>query len=94
MRYRVLILETARQDLHRIEKYISEVLLNPVSAEKIKRDILRAIKSLEYMPARSRLGGGYYKIRVKRFKIFYKITGKTVKILAIRHCSQNYAIPV
>jgi toxin ParE1/3/4 len=47
--------DSAKQDLRDIYSYISDVLLEPVTAEKQTSRIMDAVDSLDHMPLRYRL---------------------------------------
>ena len=45
MKFKIIFSENAKKDLISIVRYISEELLEPVTAEKLSQRILKAIKS-------------------------------------------------
>lgn len=44
MKFKIIVSENAKKDLISIVRYISEELLEPVTAEKLSQRILKAIK--------------------------------------------------
>ncbi|MBR5408546.1 type II toxin-antitoxin system RelE/ParE family toxin [Candidatus Saccharibacteria bacterium] len=55
MQYKIEYTTKAKEDISSIHRYISVTLQNPVSANKIAKDILEKCKSLIILPKASRV---------------------------------------
>ncbi|HNZ41436.1 MAG TPA: type II toxin-antitoxin system RelE/ParE family toxin [Clostridia bacterium] len=78
MKFKIIFSENAKKDLISIVRYISEELLEPVTAEKLSQRILKAIKSLNEFPMRHRLcdckewkDKGLRVLPVENYLVFY-----------------------
>ncbi len=83
--YRVLVTDTAVADMQEIETYISEQLLNPISAEGQYERIAAEILTLETMPARFGIPHfepceelKLHRMMVDSYSVFYLIENRNV----------------
>ena len=98
MTWKVNYTEDAEQDLQDIYEYISDVLFEPVIAEKQANRIMDAVNSLDHMPLRYRLYNsepwytkGLRVLPVDNYLVFYLTdeSQNTVAIIRIMHGSRN-----
>lgn len=87
--YKVLISRSAELDIIDIEAYIRETFFDLVAAERIAKQIQLKISSLVIFPERSRLDDNYYFVKVKNYRIIYRVKGKTVYIVRVLHSRQS-----
>lgn len=101
IKYKLIIRRIAFADLHEIYEHISRNLNEPVIANKMHADIVKAIRSLTEMPLRHKLvdaepyhSQGYRMLRVRSYIVFYIVdqensTVHVVRILYNRRKWQN-----
>jgi addiction module RelE/StbE family toxin len=99
-KYDIQITEPAEDDLYQIQKYVSEELLEPATANRLINKIGNAIFSLEEMPVRNALASderlavqGIRKVIIENYIIFYIVSedDKIVTILRILYCRRYWA---
>jgi len=92
MMWEVYYSPEADRDLDNIFDYISDVLIEPVTAERFVERLMKAAESLDYMPFRHRIydeepwkSQGVRVFNIDKYMIFYKPDElhKTVKIISI-----------
>ena len=97
--YRVFIKSTAKADLHEIFRYITEVLYEPKTAERICDSIETAIFSLRQFPLRHGVieeepfvSKEIHKMPVKNHIVFYTVdsTIKEVQVLRVMYSRRNW----
>ena len=89
--YKIEYLQTAKDDMDNIIKYISYKLHNPISATKLATDFIKEINNVvifpygnnEYLPYK-KLKNKYRKTKVKNYLIFYIINEQTNTIIIAR----------
>lgn len=98
MSYRIIVLPQAKERLIEIGRYISQVLMEPVTASGYVDEIEEAIKTLSELPKRIRLVDdeelralGVRKLIVKSFLVYYTVydENKTVYINDIIYSRSN-----
>ena len=80
----------ALADLRRIHAFISRD--NPVAANQVTAELVRACDSLEYFPNRGRAGvrpGTRELVRIWRYVIVYRVLPERVDILRIWHGARD-----
>ena len=75
MLYSVKIHKTADAEIKAVLRYISEDLLNPLAAEKLRTKMYERIFNLAHMPERFPVYGdsNYRKTHVAKYTIFYTV---------------------
>lgn len=78
MKYKIIFSQNAKDDLIGIARYISDILLEPNTAEKLSQKILKSIKSLDELPMRYKLcdyeewkDRGLRVLPVENYLVFY-----------------------
>ena len=89
MRYEVIISTKAQKDLENIRNYIIEKFQDQFTADKIYFALQKKIQNLEIMPKRHKISGNPHSVRIKRYRIVYKVYTDKVLVVTIRHSSQN-----
>jgi toxin ParE1/3/4 len=98
MTFKVRYSEQAKQDLINIFNHISDVFIEPVTAERQTKRIEKAVESLDFMPFRFRVcdeepfkSQGVRVFNVDKFLVFYKPdeSKNTVMIIRILHGAVN-----
>lgn len=96
MSHEVIITESAQKDLAGIFEYIAFTLLEPETAANLYRAVINAIHTLDTFPERNPLvesepwhKKGLRKMPVKRFVVFYDISGVSVRILRIMYHARD-----
>ena len=89
MRYQVIVLEDAKNDLKQAINYITNRLENPIAADRLEKDIRNKILGLAFMPQRNRIKSNIYSIKVRNYRILYEVYGKYVLVFGIYHKLQN-----
>lgn len=95
--YKVIVAPHARDQLTQILAYISEGLLEPAAAERLRNAITDALVSLKTMPERGVLrkvgmfaNAGYRQLYVKNRIIVYRVEGDTVYVVSIRYGKSSF----
>lgn len=84
MTFNIIIREQAKMDLINIIDYISILIQNPHSANKISSLIIESLKSLEMFPYRHLIViENIRKMNINNFNIYYKVEKDNVIILRI-----------
>lgn len=98
MRFRVVITNRALDDLRDIRNFIAK--RSPVNAERFLHRLLGEFDVLETLPDSFRTAPENdavpYTLRqliVKPYRILYRVTGRRVEILHIRHAARRPAAP-
>ncbi|MDR2870600.1 MAG: type II toxin-antitoxin system RelE/ParE family toxin [Deferribacteraceae bacterium] len=96
--YKVYITETAQEDVLSSEKYILDILKSPQAARDLISEFeactaLLKRQPLVYNAVRNKklAEKGYRTMRCKNFLIFYKIKGKTVRIIRFLHSKREWS---
>ncbi len=97
--YKVKLYPSAARDLEEIYLYLSEVLLEPMVAQRMANALEQAIFSLEQFPERGavrRIGKyadqDYRQLFVKKYLVLYSVKKeeKEVHILAVRYAGRQF----
>lgn len=97
--YQILITPTAKDDLIDIGDYISFILLEPETSEKLIKGLRRSISQLKYFPNKFPIIQDYilkyrkiHYMSYKKYYVFYQVDDekKTVVILRVGHKSRNW----
>ena len=89
MRYEVVILDDAVEQINNIRNYITYELGNPFAADNTARKIYARIASLGLMPYCNPLGNNRYRVHIKHFTIFYVIIDHVVYVTTIVYSRRN-----
>ena len=89
--YQIHFLENALEDLKEIVSYIAHTLRNPLTAEKLSKEILSQIKNLATFPYQCPayqtlypLSHEFRRLRVKNYFIFYWIEEDKHEVIIAR----------
>lgn len=96
MEYKVMITQTAVEDIDEIFRYIAVVLNEPAVATKMKNQILECIESLSFFPLRNKIieeepyfSKNIRKTSVKNYYVIYRIIDDTVLILRLTYSCRD-----
>lgn len=98
-KYQIMITPKAREDLIDIGDYISYILLEPETAEKMIKGLRRSISQLQYFPRKFPIIQDYilkyrniYYMSYKNYFIFYQIDDEKKKVIILRvgHKQRNW----
>jgi len=96
-KYKIVITETAKEELQEIFDYISSVLYAPMAAAKLIDEIKVAFKKIQRFPfSGSTIGkkylefSDYRKYIVKNYNIYYTVRDNEVIIMNVMHQSRSY----
>ena len=97
--YQVEFLPSAQADMVEIVRYISQELFNPIAAEVLAEDFVKAADSLSafpyaheaYFPIRP-LKHEYCKVSVKNYLMFFWVEEekKTITVARVIYAAHNY----
>ena len=89
--YKIEYLQTAKDDMDTIVKYISDNLKNPTSAIKLVNDFIKEINNIVIFPygnneylTYKKLKNKYRKAKVRNYLIFYIVNEQTKTIIIAR----------
>lgn len=97
--YKVKLSGRALRDLDNIHKYISETLLEPVTALKLAEKIGDEILSLRQFPNRCAIrktgvyaNKGYRQLFVKKYTVIFRVdeAEKTVIVVTVRYSASQF----
>ena len=94
--YLYLITPSAKKDIKSIYEYISVILNNPVSAQKLISKFLKVFESLTMFPKRFPVvNNGFIKekeirrINIDSYSVFYRVKEKKIEILRVIYSKLN-----
>ena len=93
MRYRVAYSPEADHDIDTIYEYLVTKYQDVFAATNTVVSISEKIKTLNLYPERHKFNDRYYFVKVKKYKIYYRITGDLVYIVRIFHSLQTPVLP-
>ena len=100
MTYRLIISETAHQQIEHAIEYVALELKNPSAAEAIISDIEKTYERIRQMPNAMPLcedsvlkSYGYHKALLEKhsYLILFRIEGELIKISGFFHTLENYS---
>ena len=96
--YKLRYLPLFERDITAVKDYITNVLLNPVSAQRLIDEVDEAIVNrssdpLVFEPYRSTKSREhpYYPIRVRNYTVFYVVIGDTMEVRRFLYSKRNIA---
>lgn len=89
--FSVEVAKEAIKDIIKTHRYIMSEFNDKFAADDIRDRLIAKIETLNFSPIRHKVVGNIYSVRVKKYKIFYNVNEKSlrVRVIAVAYGRRN-----